>query len=186
MFHRNEILTTNISFDMRVPQFGVHPRDAYAAAFEMIEYADRAGIASADFQEHHQSEDGYLPTPFLMGTAAAARTKSIALVMSAVILPFHDPVKVAEQIAVSDLISGGRIYTVLGAGYVEHEFAAFGITLKDRARLMEDGLEIIVRALSGERFQHRGREIFVRPLPQRDVREIVFVGGSAPPAARMM
>lgn len=184
MFHKNDLFHTSLSFDMRVPDFGVPPREAYAAAFEMIDYADRHGIDRVDFQEHHQSEDGYLPAPFLMGTAAAARTKTIAVVMGAAILPFHDPVKIAEQIAVADLISGGRFYTVLAAGYAEHEFAAFGITLKDRGRLMERGFEVILRALSGERFMDGTREVFVRPLPQRDVREILYAGGGSPAAAR--
>lgn len=184
MFHRNDLFHTSIGFDMRVPDFGVPPLEAYAAALEMIEYADRKGIDKVDFQEHHQSEDGYLPAPFLMGAAAAVRTRRIAIVLGAVILPFHDPVKVAEQIAVADLISGGRVHTVLAAGYSIKEFAAFRVTLKDRARLMDEGLEIILRALSGERFTDKDREVFVRPLPSRPPREIVFAGGGTPAAAR--
>src|SRR5262249_37459378 len=155
MFHKNDLFHTSIGFDMRVPDFGAPPRQVYAAALEMIDYADKQGIDKVDFQEHHQSEDGYLPSPFLMGTAAAAGTKNIAIVLGAVILPYHDPVKVAEQIAVADLISGGRFYTVLAAGYSITEFAAFRVTLKDRARLMDEGFDLILRALSGERFKDK-------------------------------
>jgi alkanesulfonate monooxygenase SsuD/methylene tetrahydromethanopterin reductase-like flavin-dependent oxidoreductase (luciferase family) len=184
MFHRNDLFHTNIGFDMRVPDFGAPPLVVYEEALKMIEYADANGIDKVDFQEHHQSEDGYCPVPFLIGCAAAARTKNIAIVMGAVILPFHDPVQVAEQIAVADLISGGRFYTVLAAGYSPTEFAAFRVSLKDRARLMDEGLDIILRALSGERFMDKDREVFVRPLPSRDPREIVFAGGGTPAAAK--
>ncbi|MCX7865375.1 MAG: LLM class flavin-dependent oxidoreductase, partial [Novosphingobium sp.] len=76
------------------------------------------------------------------------------------------------------------IYTVLAAGYSPSEFAAFGVRLSDRARLMEEGLDLILRALSGERFMANGREVFVRPLPTRDPREIVYGGGGSPAAAR--
>lgn len=185
MFHRNDLFHTSIGFDMRVPDFcEATPSEMYATALDMIAYADKNGIDKVDFQEHHQSPDGYLPCPFLMGCAAAARTRDIAIVMGAVILPFHDPVKVAEQIAVGDLISGGRFYTVLAGGYSPTEFAAFGVTLGDRARLMEEGFDVLLRALSGERFMFNGREVFVRPLPSRPPREIVYGGGGSPAAGR--
>jgi alkanesulfonate monooxygenase SsuD/methylene tetrahydromethanopterin reductase-like flavin-dependent oxidoreductase (luciferase family) len=184
MFHKNDLFHTSIGFDMRVPDFGAPPLVVYEEALKMIEYADRSGIEEVHFQEHHQSEDGYCPVPFLVGCAAAARTQSISVVMGAVILPFHDPVKVAEQIAVADLISGGRFYTVLAAGYSPTEFAAFRVSLKDRARLMDEGFEIILRALSGERFMDKDREVFVRPLPSRPPHEIVYAGGGTRASAR--
>jgi len=185
MFHEQDLFHTGIGFDLRAPeQFGVSSTQIIGAAMEMIEFADRNGIDKVDFQEHHQAEDGYVPCPFLPGVAAAARTKDIAIVMGAVILPFHDPVSVAEQIAVADLISNGRFYTVLAAGYSPTEFAAFNVSLKDRARLMDEGFDIILRALSGERFTAGGREVFVRPLPPRDPRETVYAGGGTPAAAR--
>lgn len=183
-FYENDLFHTSIGFDMRVPNFGAPAPHVYATALDMIAYADAQGIDKVDFQEHHCSEDGYLPTPFLMGCAAAARTKRIAIVLGAVILPFHDPVEIAEQIAVSDLISGGRMHVVLAGGYSVGEFAAFNVSIHDRARLMNEGFEVIIRALSGERFKFKDREVFVRPLPAQPVREIVYGGGGAPPSAR--
>src|SRR5947207_1268834 len=111
MFH------TNIGFDMRVPDFGAPAPKVYQTALEMIAYADAKGIDKVDFQEHHGSEDGYLPTPFLMAAAAGGCTKRIVIVLGAVILPLHDPVEIAEQIAVADLITGGRLHVVLAGGY---------------------------------------------------------------------
>src|SRR5207249_1202904 len=133
---------------------------------------------------HHGSDDGYLPTPFLMAAAAGACTKRIAIVLGAVILPLHDPVEVAEQIAVADLITGGRLHVVLAGGYSPKEFKAFNVSLGDRARRMDEGFEIILRALSGERFEHNGRPVFVRPLPMRPPQEVVFGGGGVAASAR--
>jgi alkanesulfonate monooxygenase SsuD/methylene tetrahydromethanopterin reductase-like flavin-dependent oxidoreductase (luciferase family) len=173
----------NITFDMRAPSFGAPAPEVYATALEMVTYADAKGLDVVDLQEHHGVEDGYLPTPFLMGAAVAARTKRIGVQLGAVILPLHDPVEIAEQIGVADLISAGRTRVILAAGYVEKEFAAFGVSMHDRARLMDDGLEIITRALSGERFTHNGRPVFVRPLPTTGVSNI-YVGGGVPASAR--
>ena len=185
MFHKNDLFHTTMAFDLRAPeQFGVTSSQIVGAALDMVEYADKHGIDSVTYQEHHQSEDGYLPCPFLMGTAAAQRTSKIGIVMGAVILPFHNPVEVAEQIAYADVISGGRIYTVLAGGYSPTEFDAFGVKLSDRAQIMEEGFDLILRALSGERFMAGGREVFVRPLPTRDPREIVYGGGGSPASAR--
>ena len=96
---------TSLFFDMRAPSFGAPARDVYAAALEMTEFGDRIGVSKAGFMEHHGCDDGYLANPFLMGAAVAARTSRIRINLGAVILPLHDPVKVAEDIAIVDQIS---------------------------------------------------------------------------------
>jgi alkanesulfonate monooxygenase SsuD/methylene tetrahydromethanopterin reductase-like flavin-dependent oxidoreductase (luciferase family) len=149
----------------------------------MAAYADAEGFDGIELQEHHGTDDGYLPRLFLMACAIAARTQRISITLAAVLLPLQDPVAIAEQIAVADLISGGRINVVLGAGYAETEFAAFGVAMDERGRRMDDGLEIITRALAGERFVFKGRPVFVRPLPASNPPRL-FVGGGAPVAAR--
>ncbi len=174
---------TALSFDMRAPGFGAPPEELYPAALDMCAYADEIGIEGVIFPEHHCSEDGYNPVPALMASAVAARTRNIQIMLGAIVLPLHDPVEIAETIAVADLVSGGRISTTLVAGYVEAEFKMFGKSLGDRARLMDEGLEVIHRALSGERFDYRGREVFVRPLP-RSKPPRILVGGGVPAAAR--
>ena len=185
MFHKNDLFHTSVGFDLRAPQqFGVTSLQVFSEAMAMIEFADKHGIDKVDFQEHHRSEDGYIPCPFLPGVAAAARTKNMGIVMGAVILPLHNPVEVAEQIAVADLLSNGRFYTVLAAGYSPTEFAAFGVSLKSRAKAMEEGFELILRALAGERFMFKDREVFVRPLPSRPPHEIVYAGGGTAAAAK--
>ncbi|MBM3595937.1 MAG: LLM class flavin-dependent oxidoreductase, partial [Alphaproteobacteria bacterium] len=114
----------------------------------------------------------------------ASVTQRIHFMLGAVILPLHDPIDVAEKIAVLDLITRGRVSVILGAGYVPSEFAMFGKPLADRARLMDEGIEVILRALKGERFDYEGRPIFMRPLPTRDPHQILMVGGGIATAAR--
>jgi alkanesulfonate monooxygenase SsuD/methylene tetrahydromethanopterin reductase-like flavin-dependent oxidoreductase (luciferase family) len=173
-----------LMFDMRAPDLGTPVQKLYEAAIEMAAWADENGLDGINLMEHHGSEDGYLPRPFTLAAAMAAVTKRIHFSLGAVILPLHDPVEVAEQIALVDLISNGRLSVIFGAGYVPTEFAMFNRSVKDRARLMDEGIEIILRALKGERFEFNGRPIFVRPLPVTDPHDILMAGGGVPASAR--
>jgi alkanesulfonate monooxygenase SsuD/methylene tetrahydromethanopterin reductase-like flavin-dependent oxidoreductase (luciferase family) len=172
-------------FDMRAPDWGTPRQPLYAAALDMIAYADEIGVPRINLMEHHGSDDGYLPCPFVLGGAAAARTRRCRLSLGAVVLPLHDPVKIAEQIAVLDIISGGRLEIIFGAGYVPSEFAAFGVSLKERGKRMDEGIDIVLRALHGERFTAPdGRPVFVRPLPIQRPEDIVSVGGGVEASAK--
>jgi len=174
----------SLGFDMRAPDLGTSTQELYAAAIEMAAWADEAGIEGINLMEHHASEDGYLPQPFILGAAMAGVTKHINFMLGAVILPLHDPVDMAERVAVLDLVSNGRCNVIFGAGYVADEFAMFGKSLRDRAKLMDEGIETILKALDGERFEYHGRPVYVRPLPTRDPRDIILVGGGVPASAR--
>lgn len=178
-------IRTAAMFDMRAPAFGTPPAELYAAALDMAAFVDEIGVTTINLMEHHASDDGYLPQPFVMGGGVAARTKRCRLGLGAVILPLHDPVKIAEQIAVLDLMSNGRLMVTFGAGYVADEFAAFGVSLKDRGRLLDQGIDIILRALHGERFTAPdGRPVFVRPLPVQQPEAIIAVGGGVEASAK--
>src|ERR1700743_68646 len=98
----------SMRFDMRAPDFGASPAELYEAAVDMCEWAETRGCLAAVICEHHSSPDGYLPTPLILGSAVAARTKQLMMTLI-VILPFYDPVRLAEEIAVLDLISKGRV-----------------------------------------------------------------------------
>ncbi len=176
--------TINLGFDMRAPDWGTPPAELYRAAVEMAAFADRIGLDRINLMEHHGSEDGYLPQPFCLASAMAAVTSRIRFMLGAVILPLHDPVMLAEKIAVTDLLSGGRLSVIFGAGYVPFEFQMFGKSVKDRAKLMDSGIEIILRALRGERFEAGGREIFIRPLAVQTPEDIIMVGGGVEASAR--
>jgi len=177
-------LQTAVLFDMRAPAFGAKATDLYPAALAMAAFADGIGIDYIGLMEHHGADDGYLPSPFVMGGAIAARTSRCRINLGAVILPLHDPAKIAEHIAVLDLIGGGRLEVTFGAGYVPSEFARFRVSRSDRARLLDEGIGLILRALRGERFEADGREIFVRPLPVQKPEDILLVGGSVAASAK--
>lgn len=173
-----------LSFDMRSPGWATPTTELYRSALEMAAFADGIGIDRIGLMEHHGSDDGYLPQPFLLATAMGAVTKRVRFLLGAVVLPLHDPVLIAEQIALADLITNGRINVVFGAGYVPFEFAMFGKTLRDRARLMDIGIETVLRALRGERFESQGRPVFVRPLPLQQPEQMILVGGGVPASAK--
>jgi alkanesulfonate monooxygenase SsuD/methylene tetrahydromethanopterin reductase-like flavin-dependent oxidoreductase (luciferase family) len=174
----------SVQFDMRAPDFGTPARELYAAALNMATYVDSHGIDYICLQEHHGSADNYLPTPFVMASAIAARTKHVRIQLGAVLLPLHDPVDLAEQMAVVDLISDGRLEVAFGTGYVKSEFAMFQVSPHDRARLMDEGIPIILRALAGERFTAGGREIFVRPLSVQRPHPVIYAAGGVEATAK--
>ena len=177
-------IKTTISFDMRSPSWATPTHELYAAAVEMAAYADKIGVDRIGLMEHHGSDDGYLPQPFTLASAMAAVTTRIRFILGAVILPLHDPVVIAEQIALVDLISNGRLSVIFGAGYVPFEFATFRKSMSDRGKLMDLNIETILRALHGEKFESDGRPVYVRPLPVQEPEDIILVGGGVEASAR--
>ena len=90
--------------------------------------------------EHHASPDGYLPSPLILATAIAARTSTIPITVAALLVPLHDPVRLAEDMAVLDILSRGRVMHIAGLGYRPEEYAMFGRSLAERGRRMEECL----------------------------------------------
>jgi len=173
-----------LRYDMRAPGFGAPPAALYAAALEQAAFGDAQGFDAVQLSEHHGSDDGYLPSPLVLAAAIAGRTARIRLEIAALILPLHDPLRVAEDVAVLDLASGGRVELVIGAGYVPAEFAMFERALADRPRLVEEGIRALERAWTGEPFEYRGRTVRVTPRPLQRPRPPLALGGSSPAAAR--
>jgi len=177
--------TFSLRYDLRAPAFGKADAAAlYAAALAQAEWADRLGFAAVVLSEHHGSPDGYLPSPLVMAAAIAARTRRIRISISALIAPLHDPVRIAEDLAVLDVISGGRLVPVLSGGYVASEFAAFGRTLDSRARYMGEIVPFLERAWTGEPFEWQGRRVRVTPRPVQRPRPPILLGGSSRAAAK--
>ncbi len=120
-------MRTGIYFDMRNPAPWARPWDRfYADTLTLIEQAEAWGIDSVWFSEHHLFEDGYLPQPLTMAAAAAARTTRVRLGTAILVAPFRRAIQIAEEAAIVDLVSGGRLDLGLGAGYVNWEFEQFG------------------------------------------------------------
>lgn len=120
-------------FDMRNPVRWERPwADHYARTLEFCEEADRRGIGGLWFTEHHRFEDGYLPQPLTMAAAAAARTRHARIGTSVVLPALREPAHLAEEAALVDLISGGRLELGVGAGYRKPEFQLFGVPYERR------------------------------------------------------
>lgn len=116
-------------------------------ALERVEEAERIGLDSVWATEHHFFDDSYLPQPLTWCAAAAARTKRIRVGTAIVIAPLHHPIEIAEQAALVDQISGGRLELGLGAGYVGREFEAFGADRDRRFAQTEEHLIEVRRLL---------------------------------------
>jgi alkanesulfonate monooxygenase SsuD/methylene tetrahydromethanopterin reductase-like flavin-dependent oxidoreductase (luciferase family) len=156
----------------------------YRAAVEMAAYADAHGVTTVQTEEHHGVGNNWLPSPFAFAGAVFGATRDIAVTVSAVIGPLHDPLRLAEEIAVLDLLSGGRLVTVAGIGYRPEEYALFDVDWKRRGLLQDELLETLLAAWTGEEFTYRGRTVRVTPRPYTDPHPLLLVGGSSKAAAR--
>ncbi len=175
----------SIRFDLRHPQGSrVSVAERYAASLEMCEWADRNGFVAVTLSEHHGVDDGYLPSIFPMAAAVAARTRSIFINLAAVVAPLHDPLRLAEDAAVVDLISRGRLALVLANGYVPSEFAMFARDLADRPKLVTEAVETLRHAWTGEPFEFRRRQVRVTPRPFQPGGPMLSLGGASEVAAR--
>lgn len=170
--------------DIRSAPFGMPTPWLAQLHLEQAAWADKQGFDAIQLPEHHGSADGYDPSPFVLGAALAARTERMRIHPSAVLLPLLDPVRVAEDAVVLDNISNGRLDLTIGLGYVPAEFAMFGISLADRAKRVEEGLDLLRRTFAGETVDYHGRAITIRPRPATEQGPRIFVGGAVPAAAK--
>jgi alkanesulfonate monooxygenase SsuD/methylene tetrahydromethanopterin reductase-like flavin-dependent oxidoreductase (luciferase family) len=171
-------------FDMRAPAAGAPAPDLYAAALDMAEWAESRGCVGAILCEHHTSDDGYLPSPVVLASAMAARTTVLPITIAVVLLPLYDPVRLAEEMAVLDHLSRGRVSYVAAIGYRPVEYEMYGVDFHRRGRIAEGKLRVLLRAKTGEAFEHNGHRIRVTPAPFTPGGPIVAWGGGSAPAAR--
>jgi alkanesulfonate monooxygenase SsuD/methylene tetrahydromethanopterin reductase-like flavin-dependent oxidoreductase (luciferase family) len=171
-------------FDMHAPEFGGSTVDLYKAAIEMAAWAETRGGAAAVISEHHGSSDGYIPSPLVLASAMAARTESISISLAAALLAFYDPIRLAEDMCVLDIISKGRVSYVLGLGYRPEEFEMYGVNWKERGNVVEQKLRVLLRAKTGEAFEHERRRIRVTPQPYTPGGPAVMWGGGSIAAAK--
>jgi len=174
-----------LRFDCRNPAFaGVGNVERYRALLEMCEWADERSALFVALSEHHGSDDDYLPSPLTMAAAIAARTRSVRIGIHALIAPFHDPLRLAEDTAVVDLVSGGRLDLTLAGGYVEDEFEMFGVAPSERPARVREAVATLRAAWTGESFPFRDRTVRVRPRPAQPGGPRILLGGTSEAAAR--
>ena len=158
--------------------------DRYAACVEQCVWADKLGFSKVMLSEHHGVSDGYLPSPFVLAGAIAARTEQMRLHLSAIIAPLHNPVRLAEDLAILDVLSNGRAEPVLVGGYVGTEFDLLGTSLDDRKNYMEDIIPFLRLAWTGEPFEWKGKRYHITPKPVQKPHIPVWMGGGSLASAR--
>jgi alkanesulfonate monooxygenase SsuD/methylene tetrahydromethanopterin reductase-like flavin-dependent oxidoreductase (luciferase family) len=129
----------------------------YAELLEQVEAAEEWGFESFWIAEHHFHEYGGIPAPPIWMAAAAQRTKRIRLGSAVVVLPFDHPLRAAEDYAMVDILTSGRLNLGAGSGYLAHEFEGFGINPEEKRERFDEALEILLRAWTGERFSYEGK-----------------------------
>ena len=173
-----------IRFDMRAPSFGAPTSDLYAAAIDMCAWAETRGAIVAVLSEHHGAEDGHLPSPLVLAAAIAARTERLPIMLAAVVLPFWDPVRLAEDMSVLDIISKGRVSYAFGIGHRAEEYEQFGVDMRRRGRLADEKLTLLRQLLKGEPVVSDGRRSHVTPACSSPGGPFIMLAGGSPAAVK--
>lgn len=155
-------LTFGYLYDFRNPP-QAHRRweDLYAEILDVVAWSEQAGYDGAWVPEHHLAADGYMPSPLVALAAIAARTKRMKLGSGIALAPLYHPVRFAEDCAVLDIISGGRLEVGLAIGYRRRETVAYGVDFTKRGRLFDEWLQIVTRLWAGEAVDFEGRHFSV-------------------------
>jgi alkanesulfonate monooxygenase SsuD/methylene tetrahydromethanopterin reductase-like flavin-dependent oxidoreductase (luciferase family) len=174
-----------LRFDMRsAPQCPDTAIDRYQAALEMACWADRNSVDVVGLSEHHDTSDGFLSAPLQLAGMMIARTQRIRISVSALLVPLHNPLRLAEDIAVLDLAANGRFSATCGLGYRESEYQCFGIEWSRRGQVFDEKLDLLVQALKGETFHYNGRRTRLNPAPVSPFYSLLTIGGNSKAAAR--
>jgi alkanesulfonate monooxygenase SsuD/methylene tetrahydromethanopterin reductase-like flavin-dependent oxidoreductase (luciferase family) len=175
-------LTFGYLYDFRNPLQWRRPwADLYAETLEFIAWSESVGFEGAWVPEHHGADDGYAPSPLVALAAIAARTKTIKLGSAIALAPLYHPVRFAEECAVLDILSNGRLEMAVAVGYRRSEAEAFGVDFSTRGRRTDEFLEIVRRLWARESFSYEGKHFTLKnpsiaPTPVRGHIPL-YVGG---------
>jgi alkanesulfonate monooxygenase SsuD/methylene tetrahydromethanopterin reductase-like flavin-dependent oxidoreductase (luciferase family) len=167
---------------------GVSERQAFDELLEQVELTERLGFDEAWFAEHHHSDYSLLPSPNLVIAALARRTTRLRLGNLVNVLPFHDPLRVAEEAAMLDVMTGGRLAVGVGRGIRRDEFAQYGFDREEAQARFDEAIAVILRAWTEPRFSHAGRfwtyrDVAPRPRPLQQPHPPLFYGAISPASA---
>lgn len=161
-------------------------QDVYRYAMDQIRLADRSGFATAWFAEHHFSNYGFCPNPFLPIVKAAASTERIRFGQAVAVAPIWHPVRLVEDINVTDLLCDGRLEVGFGRGYQPAEFTAMGTDLADSQARFDEAMDIVRLAWSQEDFVYHGthwqvpKPLTILPKPLQRPHPPLFLAASSP------
>lgn len=159
----------------------------YDTALERFSVMDAAGYDAVWLAEHHFSGFSVCPSVHMMGMAAAARTRRLRIGTAVSLAPFYNPLRLAEEVALLDVLSGGRVNWGAGRGFERSEFAAFGIPGEESAPRFHETVEIVLKAWTQQRVTHQGRffqydGVEVLPKPLQAPHPPIWMAASSIPA----
>jgi alkanesulfonate monooxygenase SsuD/methylene tetrahydromethanopterin reductase-like flavin-dependent oxidoreductase (luciferase family) len=152
-------LRFGVAYDFRNPPGfdGLSNAELYAAILEQAAFVDALGFDQIWLTEHHFVDDGYLPSFVPVAAAIAARTQRVRISTDVALLPFHNALRLAEDLAVLDCLSNGRMELGVGMGYALHEFEAFGVPRAERVSRTVEAVQVLRQAWSHEPVNFRGK-----------------------------
>jgi len=163
--------------------------DVYTRALDRIEVMDRTGYDAVWLAEHHFSGYSVCPSVHVMGTHVAARTQNLRIGMAVTLAAFYHPLRIAEEIALLDVLTGGRVNWGAGRGFDPREFEVFGVPPAESAARFREAVEIVLAAWTSERLTYEGRfhsykDVEVLPKPHQRPHPPTWVAASSPPALK--
>jgi alkanesulfonate monooxygenase SsuD/methylene tetrahydromethanopterin reductase-like flavin-dependent oxidoreductase (luciferase family) len=168
--------------DRRIPMPTVYER-----ALQRIEIMDRSGYDAVWITEHHFNDYSVCPSIPVMGAYAAARTKNLHIATGVTLAAFYHPLRLAEEVALLDILSGGRVYWGAGRGFDPKEFRTFGMTPEDSYPRFREAVEIVLSAWRNQRVSYHGKyfsfeNIELLPKPLQQPHPPMWVAAYSPPA----
>jgi luciferase family oxidoreductase group 1 len=159
---------------------GAPSEDVYARGIEQAQAAEALGFRNVWLGEHHFSTYGYLSRPVQLASYIAAKTTRLRVGTAVIVVPLHHPLIVAEEVAMLDVLSGGRADVGLGRGYQRYEFERFGLQLDSGGQRWDEALDVLLKALEGKSFSYHGKlfdipETTIYPKPVQKPRPPIWI-----------
>ncbi len=177
------VLRVNMSGCGRGPDRALEA-DRYQAAVEMADYADRHGFAIINVEEHHDTEIGWSSSPLMLAAMIVARTRQAIVRGSAILVTLYDPLRLAQDVAMLDVMSRGRFVLTAGSGYRPGEYHMMDRDFATRGTRMDFVLDTLLKAWAGDPFEYRGQIVRVSPLPYTKPHPPLHIGGMSKVAVR--
>ena len=172
------------------PRWPQQDQVLYAENIELARHAEELGFEAAWVSEHHFSHDGYAPSPLVIGAALAQATNEMRIGTAVAVLPLYNALRFAEDTAVLDVISAGRLEVGVGIGWRSDEFKAFGVPLRERGKRTDAAIDLIRQLWSGQPLPHASGsdgsepEMRLAPRPIQSPGPRIWIGGSSRAALR--